>query len=116
MSHDKSDRDNTIEPGDHDDAWLEASPVEEEEEEDVGEVEDIDQVTVRTKRTADEDARVTLLTGTFFLLFGTVIAAYAVAVWGSADDWDRVSQLLQAIIPVETLILGAAVSYYFKTD
>lgn len=117
MSRDEPDRDNTVEPGDHDDAWLDASADQpDSEDEDEAPVPDIDDAPVKVKSTSDEDVRMVLLILTFALLFITVTAAFFVAVWGSPESWDRVSQLLQAIIPVETLVLGAAVSYYFKSE
>lgn len=59
--------------------------------------------------------RILMLLGAFGLFGVTLIASFCVAVWGSSDSWSRVTDLLNAIIPVETLIIGAAVSYYFKT-
>jgi len=46
----------------------------------------------------------------------TIIAGFIAAVVGDADTWDRVSEVLHIAIPVESLIIGGAVAYYFKSQ
>lgn len=64
----------------------------------------------------DSDARVVLLVASLILLLITILLAFITAWFGSDATFERVQVILNLTVPVETLILGAAVSYYFKTD
>jgi F0F1-type ATP synthase assembly protein I len=52
-----------------------------------------------------------IVLGLAFLL--TVVAALVVAIWGDDASRARVKEALTALLPTETLLLGAAVIWYF---
>jgi hypothetical protein len=53
-----------------------------------------------------------ILIGFFaFLLALTIVLAYGSPLFG--QDWAQVMQWLQVILPVETVLLGSAVGFYF---
>ena len=53
-----------------------------------------------------------ILVGFFALLFAlTIMLAYGSPVLG--QNWAQVREWLNAILPVETALLGSAVGYYF---
>ena len=43
----------------------------------------------------------------------TVVGALAGALWGSDASRARVKDVLTALLPTETMLLGAAVAWYF---
>jgi len=45
----------------------------------------------------------------------TIIGAFLVAALGSSDAWTRVADLLDILLPIETLIIGGAVSFYYAS-
>lgn len=75
---------------------------------------DLDDVDPRLKRNLTDIGRQQMASSAILLLVFTIAGAFAVAAWGSQEAWTRVEDLLQIVIPVETLIIGAAVSYYFN--
>jgi hypothetical protein len=80
------------------------------------EIEPADEITKEeTKPTLDENARIMLLV-IALLLFGFTVAFGAISsVWVGPRKWDQVKDVMTAVIPVETLIIGGAVTYWFKS-
>jgi hypothetical protein len=64
----------------------------------------------------EDSARIVLLLVALILFAATLITGFGIVIGGSDSMWDRASEFLGIVFPVETLILGAAVSYYFKSD
>lgn len=80
-------------------------------------VADVDQVPFEERRLQHVfQMRQNLLRYAFALVFALIGLAAITIFWGNDSQWGRVSDLLNALIPVSTLILGAVVAYYFKTD
>ena len=53
-----------------------------------------------------------ILVGFFAVLLAlTIVLAYGSPLFG--QDWAQVMQWLQVILPVETVLLGSAVGFYF---
>jgi hypothetical protein len=53
-----------------------------------------------------------ILVGFFAVLLAlTIVLAYGSPLFG--QDWTQVMQWLQVILPVETVLLGSAVGFYF---
>jgi hypothetical protein len=53
-----------------------------------------------------------ILVGFFAILLAlTIVLAYGSPLFG--QDWAQVMQWLQVILPVETVLLGSAVGFYF---
>ena len=53
-----------------------------------------------------------ILVGFFAVLLAlTIVLAYASPLFG--QDWAQVMQWLQVTLPVETVLLGSAVGFYF---
>jgi len=55
-----------------------------------------------------------ILVAVFALAFlFTVAAALGGAIWGSDPSGSRIREVVAALLPTETLLLGAAVVWYF---
>jgi hypothetical protein len=53
-----------------------------------------------------------ILVGFFAVLLAlTIVLAYGSPLFG--QDWAQIMQWLQVILPVETVLLGSAVGFYF---
>ena len=53
-----------------------------------------------------------ILVGFFALLLAlTIVLAYGSPIFG--QNWAQIMQWLQVILPVETVLLGSAVGFYF---
>jgi hypothetical protein len=53
-----------------------------------------------------------ILVGFFAVLLAlTIVLAYGSPLFG--QDWTQIMQWLQVILPVETVLLGSAVGFYF---
>ncbi len=76
---------------------------------------DVDELYSPPVWTEEQTARMMLLFVSLGLFGLTIFLSFIVVATGSDSTWERTSDLLGTIIPVETLIIGAAVSYYFKS-
>jgi hypothetical protein len=53
---------------------------------------------------------------TLFLFFLTLLGAYGSLMWGREGIWPDMKSLLDVAMPVESIIVGAAVVFYFAGD
>lgn len=81
----------------------------------IAEIPDVDVVYKPPVWSEEQVSRVMLLFVSLGLFGMTILLSFIVVATGSDQTWERTSDLLGTIIPVETLIIGAAVSYYFKS-
>jgi hypothetical protein len=79
-------------------------------------VEDVDEAYVAPNFSAEDTGRLLMLVVSLGLFAATLLVAFSMLPFVTNTTWDRIQALLSAIIPVETLMIGAAASYYYKTE
>lgn len=60
-----------------------------------------------------EAVRLLLVGATLLIFLLTLLGAFVTIMWGPPEGWTNYQALLEVVLPIESLIIGGAVTYFF---